>query len=118
MNLQIIAPDGRSIALRNVIELETETGATQIHRRNQQRINTLSIDVAGRVRLRPILMTMLTTVLALLPLALGYGEGGEAQASLARVVVGGLISSSLITLIVIPAVFSFRRSTHHQKSIS
>lgn len=66
---------------------------------------------AGRVRLRPILMTMLTTVLALLPLALGYGEGGEAQASLARVVVGGLISSSLITLIVIPAVFSFRRIT-------
>lgn len=48
LNLQIIALDGRSIALRNVIELETETGATQIHRRNQQRINTLSIDVAGR----------------------------------------------------------------------
>jgi HAE1 family hydrophobic/amphiphilic exporter-1 len=64
---------------------------------------------AGRVRFRPIIMTMLTTVLALLPLALGFGEGGEAQASLARVVVGGLISSSLITLFIIPGVYSYTR---------
>lgn len=62
---------------------------------------------AGAVRFRPILMTMLTTVLALLPLALGYGEGGEAQASLARVVVGGLLSSSLITLFVIPCLYPY-----------
>ncbi len=62
---------------------------------------------AGTVRFRPILMTMLTTVLALLPLAFGYGEGGEAQASLARVVVGGLLSSSLITLFVIPCLYPY-----------
>jgi hydrophobic/amphiphilic exporter-1 (mainly G- bacteria), HAE1 family len=62
---------------------------------------------AGRRRLRPILMTSLTTMLALLPLALGMGEGAEAQAPLARAVIGGLFSSTFITLFVIPAVYSF-----------
>ena len=61
---------------------------------------------AGRRRLRPILMTTLTTVLALLPLAFGIGEGADAQAPLARSVVGGLTASTLITLALIPAVYS------------
>jgi HAE1 family hydrophobic/amphiphilic exporter-1 len=61
---------------------------------------------AGRRRLRPILMTTLTTILGLLPLALGIGEGSDAQAPLARAVVGGLTGSTLITLVLIPAVFS------------
>ena len=67
---------------------------------------------AGRRRLRPILMTSLTTVLALMPLALGIGEGADAQAPLARAVVGGLLGSSAITLLLIPAVFALvhRRS--------
>ncbi len=60
---------------------------------------------AGRLRLRPILMTAMTTILGLLPLALGFGEGAEAQAPLARVVIGGLLSSTLITTLIIP-VFS------------
>ncbi|MEM8710248.1 MAG: efflux RND transporter permease subunit [Planctomycetota bacterium] len=60
---------------------------------------------AGRRRLRPILMTTLTTVLALTPLALGIGEGADAQAPLARAVVGGLAGSTFITLLLIPAVF-------------
>jgi len=61
---------------------------------------------AGRRRLRPILMTTLTTILGLIPLALGIGEGAEAQAPLARTVVGGLVGSTLITLVLIPAVYS------------
>ncbi len=61
---------------------------------------------AGRHRLRPILMTSLTSVLGLLPLALGIGEGSEAQAPLAITVIGGLTSSTLITLIFIPIVYS------------
>ncbi|MBN2807929.1 MAG: efflux RND transporter permease subunit [Deltaproteobacteria bacterium] len=61
---------------------------------------------AGRRRLRPILMTTLTTILALVPLALGIGEGADAQAPLARAVVGGLSASTLITLVLIPVVFS------------
>jgi HAE1 family hydrophobic/amphiphilic exporter-1 len=61
---------------------------------------------AGRRRLRPILMTTLTTILALLPLALGIGEGADAQAPMARAVIGGLAASTLITLVLIPAVYS------------
>jgi len=61
---------------------------------------------AGRRRLRPILMTSLTTILALVPLAFGVGEGADAQAPLARAVVGGLSASTLITLVLIPAVYS------------
>lgn len=61
---------------------------------------------AGRRRLRPILMTTLTTVLALIPLALGVGEGADAQAPLARVVLGGLTASTVITLVLIPVVYS------------
>jgi hydrophobic/amphiphilic exporter-1 (mainly G- bacteria), HAE1 family len=62
---------------------------------------------AGRRRLRPILMTSLTTILGLMPLALGIGEGADAQAPLARAVVGGLTGSTLITLVLIPVIYSF-----------
>jgi HAE1 family hydrophobic/amphiphilic exporter-1 len=65
---------------------------------------------AGRRRLRPILMTTLTTILGLLPLALGIGEGSDAQAPLARSVVGGLTTSTLITLVLIPVVYSLFHS--------
>jgi len=61
---------------------------------------------AGRRRLRPILMTTLTTILGLMPLALGIGEGSDAQAPLARTVIGGLAGSTLITLVLIPVVYS------------
>ena len=65
-----------------------------------------AIRLAGSRRLRPILMTTLTTVLGLLPLSFGLGEGGETQAPLARVVIGGLLSSTLITLVLVPVVYS------------
>jgi len=65
-----------------------------------------AIEEAGRRRLRPILMTALTTTFGLLPMALGLGEGGEAQSPLARAVIGGLISSTLITLVLVPVVYS------------
>jgi HAE1 family hydrophobic/amphiphilic exporter-1 len=61
---------------------------------------------SGRLRLRPILMTACTTVLGMLPLAIGAGAGGEIQASLARAVIGGLTVSTLITLVVIPAAYT------------
>jgi len=61
---------------------------------------------AGRRRLRPILMTATTTILAMTPLAVGIGEGGEAQAPMARAIIGGLISSNLITLIVVPTIYA------------
>jgi len=65
-----------------------------------------AIEEAGRRRLRPILMTAMTTIMGLLPLALGLREGGEAQAPMARAVIGGLLSSTLITLVIVPVVYS------------
>jgi len=60
---------------------------------------------ASKVRLRPILMTSLTTILGLLPLALGIGEGAELQAPLALTVMGGLTSATFLTLVFIPALY-------------
>jgi HAE1 family hydrophobic/amphiphilic exporter-1 len=61
---------------------------------------------AGRLRLRPILMTTLTTVLGLLPMAIGMGEGAELRAPMAVTVIGGLVVSTLLTLVVIPVMYS------------
>ena len=61
----------------------------------------------GRTRLRPILMTALTTILALTPLGLGLGSGGEIWAPMARSVIGGLIASTFLTLLVIPVIYSY-----------
>ena len=61
---------------------------------------------AGRDRLRPIVMTTLTTVLGLLPLALGLGQGGELQAPLAVALAGGLLSSTVLTLFVVPTLYA------------
>jgi len=65
-----------------------------------------AIVMAGRRRLRPILMTACTTILGMLPMSLGLFEGGETQASLARAVIGGLTSSTLITLVFVPVLYS------------
>ena len=61
---------------------------------------------AGSARLRPILMTSLTTALGLLPMAIGFGEGSEVRAPMAITVIGGLIVSTFLTLLVIPVVYS------------
>ena len=74
-------------------------------RREQKMELKDAIVEAGRLRLRPILMTALTTILGLIPMALGFGMGAELQASLARVVIGGLLASTLITLLLIPLVY-------------
>ena len=65
-----------------------------------------AVELAGRTRLRPILMTTLTTILGLVPMALGLGEGAELQAPLARVVIGGLTASTLITLVFVPTMYT------------
>lgn len=66
---------------------------------------------AGHVRLRPILMTTTTTVLGLLPMALSFGQGAELRSPLAITVAGGLLLSTLLTLVVIPAVYMIVPST-------
>ena len=79
---------------------------TNILRRRDGMALRAAVEQAGRTRLRPILMTSLTTMLGLLPLALSIGEGAEIQAPLARVVIGGLLTSTVVTLVFVPAVYT------------
>jgi len=80
-----------------------------IDRINQLRENGLSkkdsIVTAGSQRIRPILMTSLTTIFALIPLTIGIGESASLRSPMALAVVGGLVSSTLLTLVVIPCVY-------------
>jgi HAE1 family hydrophobic/amphiphilic exporter-1 len=64
-----------------------------------------SIIEAGRIRLRPIVMTSLALIAGLLPVALGIGEGAEFRAPMGRAVIGGVITSTLLTLLVIPTIW-------------
>jgi HAE1 family hydrophobic/amphiphilic exporter-1 len=77
-----------------------------LKRRQEELDVTTAVLDSARLRLRPILMTTSTTVLGMLPLAIGGGAGGEIQAALARAVIGGLTVSTLITLVVIPAAYT------------
>ena len=65
-----------------------------------------AVELGGSRRLRPILMTSIATMLGLVPMAIGLGEGGELQAPLARVVIGGLLVSTMVTLVLVPAVYT------------
>ncbi len=62
---------------------------------------------AGQVRLRPILMTTAAMIFGMLPLALGLGEGAEQQAPMGRAIIGGVITSTLLTLVVVPVIYSY-----------
>ena len=79
-----------------------------------------AVEVGGRTRLRPVLMTSIATMLGLVPMAIGIGDGGELQAPLARVVIGGLLASTLVTLVLVPAVYTLFEEgwtglrTHHE----
>ncbi len=79
---------------------------TNILRKRDGKALRDAVEEAGRTRLRPILMTTLTTTLGLMPMALALGEGGELQAPLARVVIGGLTASTLVTLVLVPTVYT------------
>lgn len=76
----------------------------QLRQQGTERI--AAIMEAGTARLRPILMTSLTTTLGLLPMAMGFGEGSEVRTPMAITVIGGLAVSTLLTLVVIPVVYS------------
>jgi HAE1 family hydrophobic/amphiphilic exporter-1 len=60
---------------------------------------------AGRIRLRPIIMTTLALIAGMIPVAIGHGEGADFRAPLGRAVIGGTITSTLLTLLVIPTVY-------------
>jgi multidrug efflux pump subunit AcrB len=70
---------------------------------------------AGQVRLRPILMTTAAMIGGMLPLALGLGEGGENQAPMGRAIIGGVITSTLLTLIVVPVIYTYLDGMHERR---
>jgi len=76
---------------------------------------------AGATRLRPILMTAFATIFALIPLALGYGGGGLISKGVGITVIGGLTSSTLLTLIIVPVVYEFlmkfRKKEKHPEEV-
>ena len=76
----------------------------QLRARGMEKMQAIA--EAGKVRLRPILMTTSTTVLGLLPMALGFGDGAEIRTPMAITVIVGLIASTVLTLVVIPTVYS------------
>ena len=66
-----------------------------------------ALTTAGQVRLRPILMTTAAMIFGMLPLALGLGESGETQAPMGRAIIGGVITSTLLTLVVVPVIYTY-----------
>jgi HAE1 family hydrophobic/amphiphilic exporter-1 len=91
------------IAVNNAIVL---IDYTNLLRERDKLLLTHAVELAGRRRLRPILMTSMTTILGLIPMSLGFGEGAEVQAPMARVVIGGMLTSTLITLLFIPTIYT------------
>ncbi len=104
------------IGIIMLIGIVTKNGILIVEFANQRKAAGLSkmeaIKDAAAARLRPILMTSLSTVLGILPIALALGEGSESRVSMGIAVIGGLIFSTFLTLLIVPAVYSyFSRST-------
>jgi multidrug efflux pump subunit AcrB len=93
-----------------LVGVAVNNGVLLVEFANQRRLEGLSaieaIRLAAATRFRPILMTFLATVLALLPMAIGFGHGHEANIPLARAVVGGMLSSTALTLFLVPVMYS------------
>ncbi len=77
------------------------------HGQREGKAQFAAILEAGQVRLRPILMTTLAMIFGMLPMAIGAGDGGETQAPMGRAVIGGVITSTLLTLVVVPVAYSY-----------
>lgn len=86
-----------AILLIDFIKVAVEKGEERTH----------AIVMAGRTRLRPILMTTMAMVMGMMPLALGLGDGAEQRAPMAHAIIGGVITSTLLTLIVVPVVYTY-----------
>ncbi len=107
------------IGLVLLIGLVAKNSILLVDLTNQLRAKGKPIDEALReacpIRLRPVLMTSLTIILALLPAALGFGAGAETNGPLSVAVIGGMITSTLLTLVVVPAVYSLALGWIEQK---
>jgi len=99
------------IGLVLLVGLATKNGILLIDYTNQLRRRGLLLDEAlveaGATRLRPILMTAISTVAGVIPVVLGLGEGSESRQPMAVAIAGGMISSTLLTLAVVPVIYSY-----------
>jgi hydrophobic/amphiphilic exporter-1 (mainly G- bacteria), HAE1 family len=99
------------IGLVLLVGLAAKNGILLIDYTNQLRRSGMALDQAlveaGATRLRPILMTAISTIAAVLPVALGFGEGSESRQPMAVAIAGGLFSSTLLTLAVVPVIYSY-----------
>ena len=95
-----------------------------INRNREEMSREKALVEAGKVRLRPIIMTSLTTIVGMMPMSLGYGEGAETMAPMAIAIIGGLITSTIVTLVFTPVLYSviddrktLRQDKRHQKDL-
>ena len=86
-----------AILLVDFVKVAVESGSDR----------TSAIQAAGRTRLRPILMTTAAMIMGMVPLALGLGDGAEQRAPMAHAIIGGLVTSTLLTLVVVPVVYTY-----------
>ena len=108
-NLSLSIPS--LIGFLMLMGLAAKNGILLVDFANQARREGLALREAlieaGRVRMRPILMTSFAMIFGMLPLALALGEGSETRAPMAHAVIGGMVTSTLLTLIVVPVVYSY-----------
>jgi multidrug efflux pump subunit AcrB len=103
------------VATSNSILLVTFAGAQM---RDEGKDSLEAAKNAGHVRLRPIVMTALAMIIGMLPMSLGFGEGGEQNAPLGRAVIGGLLFATVGTLFFVPVVFSFIRKKGYKQALA
>jgi HAE1 family hydrophobic/amphiphilic exporter-1 len=107
------------IGLVLLIGLVAKNSILLVDLTNQRRAQGMSVDAALAdacpIRMRPVLMTSLTLILALAPAAIGLGAGAETNAPLAIAVIGGMITSTLLTLVVVPAAYSLLESWRERR---
>ncbi|HKX37653.1 MAG TPA: efflux RND transporter permease subunit, partial [Burkholderiales bacterium] len=110
------------IGLVLLIGLVAKNSILLVDLTNQRRAQGLSVDDALRdacpIRMRPVLMTSLTLILALLPASIGIGAGAETNAPLAVAVIGGMITSTLLTLVVVPSAYSLVENWRERRRLA
>jgi multidrug efflux pump len=108
------------IGIIMLIGLVTKNGILIVEFANQKRAEGLNpleaVREAAVARFRPVLMTALSTILGILPIALAVGAGAESRRSMGIAVVGGMLIGTALTLLVIPAIYTFITSKHHVRS--
>jgi len=94
-----------------LVGIVVNNGIVLVDKINQLRQEGMALEAAiheaGRVRLRPVLMTAMTTILGMFPLAIGSGESGETWAPMGRAVMGGMTVATILTLVIVPIIYYY-----------